>query len=90
MGDSRSPTQATGYHLERMDGEVLLHHPGSTTVLYLNETASLIWQICDGQRTMEDVAALLQDAFPETDEAIAEQVELTVRRFVEYGAIVFA
>ena len=80
----------TGYHLEEMDGELLLHHPGSTKTLYLNETASLIWQLCDGQRTTEEIAALLQDAFPGTEEAIAGQVDLTMRQFSEYGAIEFA
>ena len=90
MDGARIPTQVPGYHLEQMDGELLLHHPGSTRTLYLNETATLIWQVCDGQRTIADIAELLQDAFPETDEAIDEQVDVTMRQFFECGAITFA
>ena len=90
MGVLKIPTQVAGYHLEQMDGELLLHHPGSTRTVYLNETATLIWQICDGQRTTEEIAQLLQGAFPGTDEVIAGQVDSTIRQLLEYGAIKFA
>ena len=89
MTASRVPKQVSGYHLEHMDGELLLHHPTSTKVVYLNETASLIWHLCDGQRTTDEVAELLRDSFPEPGGTIADDVEATLRLFVDHGAIEF-
>ena len=67
MAESRVPKQVSGFHCERMGGELLLHNPAGTKVLYLNETAALIWQLCDGQRTTDEVRELLRGSFPESD-----------------------
>lgn len=77
------------YRLERLDKEILLYHPARTQVLYLNETASMIWSLCDGTRTRDDITALLVEAFPEQESTIGTEVDLTLRRFVEQEAIEF-
>lgn len=81
------PRPKPDYRIERLDGEILLYHPASTKVMYLNETASLIWRLCDGTRTTADIAGLLQEAFPEQAATIADEVESTLRRFVEQDAL---
>ena len=58
-------------------------------IVYLNETASLIWHLCDGQRTTDEVAELLRDSFPEPGGTIADDIEATLRLFVDHGAIEF-
>ena len=85
----RIPRQATGFSLEQLDGEMLLHSPGSAKAVYCNEAASLIWRLCDGQRTTAEIAQLVRDAFPESAEAIDEQVDRTIQRFLEHGAVEF-
>jgi hypothetical protein len=86
---SRRPCQKPDYRLEMIDGELLLFHPGQTKILYCNPTASLVWQLCDGQRTGQEITTLLADAFPEEAEAIAADVEATLRQFLRHGAIEF-
>jgi hypothetical protein len=81
------PRQQPDYRLEEIDGELLLFHPGRTQILYCNETASLIWQLCDGRRTVEAIIALLVEAFPEEADSIAGDVEATLQRFVQHGAV---
>jgi hypothetical protein len=89
MTVAKKPRHRPDYHLEHLDSEILLYHPGRTRVLYLNETASLIWRLCDGSRTTAEIARLLEEAFPEQAGTIAEQVESTLRSFAEQGAMEF-
>jgi hypothetical protein len=89
MESSRRPCRKADYRLEKIDDEMLLYHPGETKILYCNQTASLVWGLCDGQRTAEDITALLAESYPEAAEAIPGDVEVTLRQFLEHGAIEF-
>lgn len=86
---SRKPLRQPDYRLETIDDELLLFHPAETQVLYCNQSASVIWQLCDGQRTAQEIAALLSDAYPESADEIARDVEVTLQTFLEYGTIEF-
>ncbi len=86
----RIPRRTPDYRLEQLDNELLLYHAGKTTALYLNETASMIWQLCDGQRSDREITDLLSEAFPEVGGTVAVDVETALRRLEEEGAIEFA
>lgn len=90
MSLSRTPQQVADYRLEFMDGELLLFHPTQTTIIACNAIASLIWQLCNGQRSIQDVVNLLQAAYPEAKDAIAADVEVTLQQLARHGAIEFA
>lgn len=75
--------------MESIDGELLLFHPAQARMMYCNETASLIWQLCDGTRTVDEIVTLLSEAFPEAETQIAEDVRATLEQFVAHGAIGF-
>jgi hypothetical protein len=87
MEPSKKPRRKTDYHLELIDDELLLYHPGRTKILYCNQTASLVWNLCDGQRTVEEIAALLAESYPEAAATIPADVEATLGQFLEHGAI---
>ncbi len=69
-----------GYLLEKIDNEIVVYHPTNTTSLYLNETGSLIWQLCDSTRSTAEIISLLVGFYPENSEQIADQVEEFIRR----------
>ena len=83
------PRHAPGYRLEQLDGEVLLAHPATTRTIYLNETAVLIWRLCDGRHTPAEITELLQEAYPDAAAAIADDVEATLQHLREAAAIEF-
>ncbi len=58
------------YLLEKFDNEITVYHPSLTTSIYLNETGGLIWELCDGKRTVADIIALLEAEYPESREQI--------------------
>ena len=81
------PVPASDFRLEEMDGELLLYHPASTKAVYLNETASMIWKLCDGERTIGEILELLRESFPEAGESMEADVESTLESFADQAAI---
>ena len=87
---SSKPQRKPDYRLEMIDGEFLLYHLDQTKILYCNQTASLVWNLCDGQMTVEAITHLLQDAYPEAAEAIASDVQATLKQFLDHNSIILA
>jgi len=85
--EEKKPLRNQDFRLEKMDNELLLFNPKSTNILYLNETASLIWQLCDGQRNVTELVSLLTETFPEAGTNIKKDVEDTITLFKKHGAI---
>jgi hypothetical protein len=81
------PARAPLVRLEQLDDDLLLYHPGLTRAIHLNQTASIIWQLCDGRRSSQDIAELLCEAFPADREQIPEHVDATLQRFADEGAL---
>lgn len=83
------PKQKPDYRLEQMDNELLLYHLQETRILYCNPTASLIWQLCDGQRNVGELTALLCEAYPEAAQDIPEDVQTSIGELVKAGCLEF-
>ena len=73
----------SGYLLERMDDEITVYHPILATSLYLNETGALIWELCDGERSMAEVVDILAELYPENSQQIVDDVRALITRLVE-------
>jgi hypothetical protein len=86
---SNIPQRQPDYQLEAIDDELLLFHPAQTTILYCNPTASLIWQLCDGQRTIQEIIDLLTAAYPEAKDTLSAETQATLEQFQQQGAIQF-
>ncbi len=87
MSDSRRPAQAPGFKLELVDEEVILFHPAHTQVIHTNRSGGLVWQLCDGVRTVEDIVGLLRHIYPESASEIAADVERVLRELTDGGAV---
>ena len=60
--------------LEDMDGELLLYNPASAVTLHLNGPSAIVWQLCNGERSAAEIIELVQDAYPDQDEQIKQDV----------------
>lgn len=58
------------YFLEKIGSEITVYHPSLTTSLYLNETGALIWELCDGKRSISDLIDILIELYPESSDQI--------------------
>lgn len=87
MSAEEVPVPSSEFTLEQLDNELLLYHPAKTLTVYMNETATLVWQLCDGKRTVSEIVQRLQEAYPESADEMQNDVEQTLSVFVEHGAI---
>jgi len=71
------------YLIERIDGEITVYHPTLTTAVYLNETGALIWELCDGKRTILDIIEALSEQYPESRTQIEADVKTLITQLIE-------
>jgi hypothetical protein len=83
----RVPTREAGFRLEMLDGEALLFDPAQRRLVHCNETAALVWRLCDGERTVAEIIALLTEAYPEQATAIPQDVQSVLAQLLDADAI---
>jgi hypothetical protein len=82
-----APKQCSGFLVEQMDGEIVLFHPLKSIIIHSNETAALIWQMCDGNNTVQDIVNILSGAYPDAKDQIARDVPNTIQKLRTQGAL---
>ena len=90
MLDTKRPRQVSGYQVadrESLNGEIVLFHPATQKILYSNRSGALIWELCDGQRTVADIVQLLSEAYPDSTSEIQADVQEALLTFAKEGAI---
>lgn len=81
------PKRCAGFLVEQMDGETVLLHPIKNIIIHANETAALIWQLCDGNNSVDDIVDILSGAFPDAHAQIAKEVPETIQKLRAQGAL---
>ena len=90
LNPTSRPKRNSEYEIEALEGELLLYHLGETKILYCNETAAVIWQLCDGSHTVEEITTLLAEAFPDAAAAMNDDVTATLEQFLTQKVIELA
>jgi hypothetical protein len=67
----------------------MLYRSGDRKAFYLNDTASMVWRLCDGRRTVAAIEGLLRDAYPEARELSAD-LDAALSLFIGNGAVEIA
>lgn len=70
-----------------MDGEVLIFNPATTTTVYLNETAKIVWDLCESL-SVEEMIRALQLQYPEQADNIADDVSAAINELHEQQILV--
>jgi hypothetical protein len=87
IGAEDRPGRKADYRLEQLDDELLLYHPTETKILYLNQSASLVWGLCDGEHSVAEIVELLSQAYPEVAASIRDDVYAALVEFLQNGCI---
>ena len=69
-----------------LDDELLLYMPRSRASVLLNDSASMIWHLCDGSRSLSDLIAALRAQCGASDE-MDEEIETTAMRLASEGIL---
>jgi len=83
----QTPTRRDNFRFEEMEGESLLFNEVTKRTIYLNESATVIWRLCDGTRTIRDIIGLLREAYSDAEEDFETDVRDTVDRLLNEGAV---
>jgi len=81
------PVPVADVRVETIEGELLLYHPQQTKAIYLNPTAAVIWSLCDGQRRIGEMIALIGESYPESKERLTEDVLATIAQLRDGGVL---
>jgi len=81
------PIPRKGFLLEELDGETLLYRHELKQMIYLSESAALVWKLCDGERTAQEIVKILSDAYPESGDIVAADVADALESLVREGAL---
>ena len=84
------PRQAFGFFVEEMESENLLYRLGAHKAIHLNDSATLIWKLCDGSRTVQDIIDLLKKEYPDSEAAVDGDVREAIALLVSEGALLEA
>jgi len=87
MNSSHSPTRREGFLLEVMGDELVIYYPTTEVILALNNSAGLVWILCDGTHTVDEITQVLCSAFPEAKDRIPAEVTETLAQLAENGAV---
>jgi coenzyme PQQ biosynthesis protein PqqD len=82
--------QSFGYFVEEMEGECLLYRLGAHKAIHLNDSAALIWKLCDGTRSMQDIVAFLSQEYPDSHDDLSADVREAVEMLIREGALLDA
>jgi len=86
--DDNAVLRPTGrYRQEDFGDEVALYDVETSEVINLNESATLVWRLCDGEHSVADIRGLLQAAFPDASAQIEEDLRATVGKLLKHGAL---
>jgi hypothetical protein len=67
--------------------EISLYDPATENVVVLNQTASDIWRLSDGDSDVEGIVTLLAAAYGLEANQIRQEVEDTITKFREQGLL---
>lgn len=84
------PNQHHDFQVELIDEETLLYQHQLKRVVYLNESAALVWHLCDGRRSVADIIELLVNSYPDTEDAVRADVIEAIDNLVLEDALYIA
>ena len=81
------PSQNPQFQLEVMDEEHLLYNPLLTKTIYLNTSAAVVWQLCNGRNTIREIIEMLENKHPEAGSQIKTDVVRSIDELVSHQAL---
>ncbi len=87
MDASARLKRSSDFELEVLGNDLLLYFPETETIVALNQTGALIWNLCNGKNSIADIVRSLSDAYPDAKESIPGQVEMVIRTLLEKHAL---
>lgn len=86
-GAAALPTQAEGLEASEVADGLVLYQADVERVHYLNTTAAIVFELCTGANSVDDITRLLGDAFS-LDEPPAAEVRRCLDHLRSQGVVI--
>jgi hypothetical protein len=83
----QNPTRRAEFEERIVEGEMVVMDKESEQIHQLNQTASFIWQLCDGEHDRQQIAEELATAFQVDTETAQQDVADTLEKLEEIGLL---
>lgn len=87
ISSGKYPTRSSRFQAELFDGEALLFNQAGSTVIHCNATALIIWELCNGTRSIDDMVQLLGAAYSDNTYNFHKDVSTTLLQLSDLNAI---
>ena len=82
------PKQVAGCKIEETDEGFTIYSPDESCNVTINSIGLIIWNLCDGKRSVSEIKEMLQSAYPDTSAyGIAYDIRTTLSNFGNAGII---
>ena len=81
------PCKAADLEIRTVGEEVLVHHPSAQKVHILNRTAGQILELCDGQRTQEEIVETICRDTGADKQTVTDDVAQLLGDFAKLGIV---
>lgn len=82
---AQKPKTRADLTVVELEGEAVIYDDESRQVHYLNRTATVVFNLCDGSSTIKELSADIADAFSLQPQEVERQVRTLIRSFREAG-----
>ena len=87
MKNNTKPQRDPEFLLEQLGSDFQLRHRGEDTAIFINESVALLWELCDGQRTLGSIKKMLEEAYPDVAAQIDADVDKAISILVGHNAL---
>ncbi|MDG6025390.1 MAG: PqqD family protein [Candidatus Brocadia sp.] len=86
--NTTKPIRKPGIMVQDMGRETLLYSAEGKAIHVLNPTAKLIWELCDGKHSIEEMEQVIRAGFSISDNHnVAGDIRHTLEVFTEKGVV---
>jgi coenzyme PQQ synthesis protein D (PqqD) len=82
---ARKPKVRSDLTVVELEGEAVIYDDLTSQIHYLNRTATIVFNLCDGTSTVQEFAGDIADAFSLPPQEVERQVRSLIRSFREAG-----
>ncbi|MCP4337732.1 MAG: PqqD family protein [Desulfobulbaceae bacterium] len=72
---------------EEIDNEHIIYNPVSMEACQFNKTSAMIWELCDGKHSIQQISDILEEIFTEQNGDISGDVSSLVKSLVESNVL---
>lgn len=84
----KCPKRIEGVEINKMEDGYVIFHSSLDDLLFLNHTAAIVLELCDGDTEIKEIYAIVQDVF-KLEEAPKNEIDTCLKEFEEACLITY-